>query len=40
VSGYGGYTMWQYSSDGPWLGGDSDVFDGSWARLEALAENT
>jgi GH25 family lysozyme M1 (1,4-beta-N-acetylmuramidase) len=40
VSGYGGYTMWQYSSTGPFLGGDSDVFNGSWARLEALAENT
>ena len=40
LSGYGGYTMWQYSSTGPWIGGDSDVFNGSWARLEALAENT
>jgi GH25 family lysozyme M1 (1,4-beta-N-acetylmuramidase) len=40
VSGYHGYTIWQYSSTGPWLGGDSDVFNGSWARLEAFAENT
>lgn len=35
-SGYGFYTFWQYSDSGR-LPGDQDVFNGSAARLEALA---
>jgi GH25 family lysozyme M1 (1,4-beta-N-acetylmuramidase) len=37
-AGYPTYTFWQYASSGQ-LPGDQDVFNGSSARLEALADN-
>ncbi len=38
-AGYGTYTFWQYASSGTFPG-DQDVFNGSAARLLALADNT
>ncbi|MCW2944108.1 MAG: Lysozyme [Actinoallomurus sp.] len=38
-AGYGAYTFWQYASSGTFPG-DQDVFNGSQARLLALADNT
>jgi GH25 family lysozyme M1 (1,4-beta-N-acetylmuramidase) len=37
--GYGTYTFWQYADSGTFPG-DQDVFNGSAARLLALADNT
>jgi GH25 family lysozyme M1 (1,4-beta-N-acetylmuramidase) len=38
-AGYGAYTFWQYADSGTFPG-DQDVFNGSAARLLALADNT
>jgi GH25 family lysozyme M1 (1,4-beta-N-acetylmuramidase) len=38
-AGYGAYTIWQYASSGTFPG-DQDTFNGSAARLLALADNT
>jgi GH25 family lysozyme M1 (1,4-beta-N-acetylmuramidase) len=36
-AGYGAYTFWQYADSGS-EPGDQDVFNGAYARLEALAD--
>jgi GH25 family lysozyme M1 (1,4-beta-N-acetylmuramidase) len=38
-AGYGAYTFWQYADSGTFPG-DQDTFNGSAARLLALADNT
>jgi GH25 family lysozyme M1 (1,4-beta-N-acetylmuramidase) len=38
-TGYGAYTIWQYASSGTFPG-DQDTFNGTAARLLALADNT
>jgi GH25 family lysozyme M1 (1,4-beta-N-acetylmuramidase) len=38
-AGYGTYTFWQYADSGTFPG-DQDVFNGTAARLLALADNT
>jgi GH25 family lysozyme M1 (1,4-beta-N-acetylmuramidase) len=38
-AGYGAYTIWQYADSGTFPG-DQDTFNGSAARLLALADNT